>query len=57
MTQHEYVFVAISIVLGLAITRLLNASVSLIRAHRRVAFHWSTALWAFCIMLYVLQLW
>lgn len=57
MTQHEYVFVAISIVLGLGITRLLNAAVGLIRVHKKVVFHWSTALWAFCIMLYVLQLW
>ena len=57
MTQHEYVFVAISVVLGLGITRLLNAAVSLIRAHKRVIFHWATALWAFCIALYVLQLW
>ena len=57
MTQHEYVFVAISVVLGLGITRLLNSVVSLIRAHQRVVFHWATALWAFCIMLYVLQLW
>jgi len=57
MTQHEYVFVAISIVLGLGITRLLNSAVSLIRVHEKVSFHWSTALWSFCIMLYVLQLW
>lgn len=57
MTQHEYVFVAISVVLGLGITRLLNSVVSLIRAHEKVMFHWATALWAFCIMLYVLQLW
>jgi hypothetical protein len=57
MTQHEYVFIAISIVLGLSITRLLNSAASLIRAHERATFHWATALWAFCIMLYVLQLW
>lgn len=57
MTQHEYVFVAISIILGLAITRLLHTVGSLIRAHRRVSFHWSTAAWGLCVMCYSLQLW
>lgn len=57
MTQHEYVFVAISIILGLAITRLLNTVAMLIRAHRHVNFHWSSALWGVCVMTYTLQLW
>jgi len=57
MTQHEYVFVAISIILGLAITRLLHTGAMLIRAQRRVTFHWSTAVWGLCIMVYILQLW
>jgi hypothetical protein len=57
MTQHEYVFVAISVILGLAITRLLNSVAALIRAHKRVTFHWATALWGACIMLFILQLW
>jgi hypothetical protein len=57
MTQHEYVFVAISIILGLAITRLLHTVGLLIRAHRWVRFHWATALWGICVMTYALQLW
>ncbi len=57
MTQHEYVFVAISIILGLAITRLLHNVAMLVRAHREVSFHWSTALWGICVMTYSLQLW
>lgn len=57
MTQHEYVFVAISIILGLAITRLLHNVGLLIRAHREVSFHWSTAIWGLCVMTYSLQLW
>jgi hypothetical protein len=57
MTQHEYVFVAISIILGLAITRLLSSVAALIRAHKQVTFHWATALWAGSIMLFILQLW
>ena len=57
MTQHEYIFVAVSIILGLAITRLLHTVAMLIRAHREVTFHWSTALWGVCILAYTLQLW
>ena len=57
MTHHEYIFVAISIILGLAITRLLHTVGILIRAHRDVEFHWSTALWAVCVLTYCLQFW
>jgi hypothetical protein len=57
MTQHEYVFIAVSIILGLAITRLLSSVAGLIRAHRRVTFHWATALWGSSVMLFILQLW
>ncbi len=57
MTQHEYIFIAVSIILGLAITRLLHTMAMLTRAHTRVLFHWSSALWAFSIMLYILHLW
>ncbi|MFT4713230.1 MAG: hypothetical protein ACI8W1_001711 [Candidatus Azotimanducaceae bacterium] len=57
MTQHEYIFIAVSIILGLAITRLLHTMALLTRAYRRVIFDWSSALWAFSIMLYILQLW
>ena len=57
MTQHEYVFIAISIILGLALSRLLNAAAGLIRAHRRVTFHWATALWGMTILVFILQLW
>lgn len=57
MTQHEYVFVAISIILGLAITRLLGQVGGLIRAHERIRFHWASAVWAACIMIFILQMW
>ncbi|MDX1734878.1 MAG: hypothetical protein R3228_10940 [Halioglobus sp.] len=57
MTQHEYVFVAISIILGLAITRLLHNVATLIRAFSRVNFHPATAVWGLCVMIYCLQLW
>jgi hypothetical protein len=57
MSQHEYVFVAVSIILGLAITRMLHTVAILIRVHDRVIFHWATALWAVCVMAFVLQFW
>lgn len=57
MTQHEYIFVAISIVLGLAMARLLHNAAQLIRAKNRVTFHWATALWGSCVFIYILQLW
>ena len=28
-----------------------------IRAHERVIFHWSSAIWALCVLIYILQLW
>lgn len=57
MTQHEYIFVAVSIILGLAITRLLNSLTTLVRVHERVEFHWASILWSLNIMVYALQLW
>jgi len=57
LTQHEYIFIAVSIILGLAITRLLHNMAMITRAHNRVIFHWASALWAFSILLYILQLW
>ena len=57
MTQHEYVFVTISIILGLAITRLLGQAAGLLRAQRRIRFHWSTSLWALCVLVFILQMW
>ena len=57
MTQHEYIFIAISIVLGLAMARLLHSAALLVRAYNRVSFHWSTTLWGLCIFIYILQLW
>ena len=57
MTQHEYIFIAVSIILGLAITRLLHTMAMITRAHKQVIFHWSSLVWAFSIMLYILQLW
>lgn len=56
MTQHEYIFVSVSIVIGLAITRLLRVFGNLIRCHRQVKFHWSTVVWSLSVMTFTLQL-
>jgi len=57
MTQHEYIFVTVSIVIGLAITRLLHVVGDLIRYHSQVKFHWSTAVWGLSVLIFILQLW
>lgn len=57
MTQHEYIFIAVSIILGLAITRLLNTMATITRMHERVKFHWASILWSISILVYVLQFW
>jgi hypothetical protein len=57
MTQHEYIFIAVSIILGLAVTRFLQTVAIITRAHDKVIFHWASVIWACSIMLYVLQLW
>ena len=36
MTQHEYIFIAVSIILGLAITRLLNNAAMLLRGREHI---------------------
>lgn len=57
MTQHEYIFIAISVILGLAMSRLLNSAAGLVRARKRITFHWATAVWGGCVLIYILQLW
>jgi len=57
MTQHEYISIAIAIILGLAITRLMHTVALIVREHDRVVFHWSSAVWAFSVMIYILQFW
>jgi hypothetical protein len=57
MTQHEYIFVTVSIIIGLALTRLLHVVGDLIRYHEKVKFHWSTVIWGLSVMIFILQLW
>lgn len=39
MSQHEYIFIAVSIILGLALTRLLHTMGMIVRSHEQVVFH------------------
>ena len=57
MSQHEYIFVTVSIIIGLALTRLLHVVGDLIRYHEKVKFHWSTVIWGLSVMIFILQLW
>lgn len=57
MTQHEYIFVTVSIIIGLAITRLLHVVGDLIRYHVQVKYHWSTVIWGLSVLIFILQLW
>jgi hypothetical protein len=52
MTQHEYIFVTVSIVIGLAITRLLHLVGDLIRYHESVKFHWSSVIWGVSVLIF-----
>jgi hypothetical protein len=49
--------VALSIVLGLGITRLLGASVAVFRMRGHVAIDWLSLAWAGCVFVWQLQFW
>jgi hypothetical protein len=57
MSQHEYIFIAVSIILGLALTRLLHTMGMIVRSHERVVFHWAPITWALSVLVFILQLW
>ena len=57
MSQHEYIFIAVSIILGLALTRLLHTMGMIVRSHEQVVFHWAPITWALSVLVFILQLW
>jgi hypothetical protein len=57
MSVLELISVAISIIPGPGITRLLTSFTGLIRARRRVTVHWVPLVWAFAILLIQFQYW
>jgi hypothetical protein len=53
----RWISVALSIVLGLGITRLLSASVVVFRMRQAVAIDWVPLAWAACIFVWQVQFW
>ena len=57
MDAFEYLSVLISIVLGLALTRLLAEAARLIQVRRRVRVYWPVLVWMFSLLLILVQSW
>jgi len=57
MTASEFLSVALSFVIGLAVTYLLTSLLSLIRERRTCCPDWLPLLWAFYIFGYQVQYW
>ncbi len=57
MSTFEFVSVALSLVLGLGMTRLLLSAVYVFKARDRLVLNWTPALWALSIFLYQVQFW
>lgn len=57
MTVFEYVSVTISIILGLAMARLLSGVSQLIIARKRTDWHWIPIAWAMTLFFLILVLW
>lgn len=57
MSQFEIISLTLSLVLGLSISHMLWATASLIRARKRIQFHWLPFLWTACIFFHHVQFW
>lgn len=57
MTIFEFVSVAISIILGLGVARLLSGGLDLFRHRQTTRLHWVPVLWAFLIFWTQLEFW
>lgn len=57
MDSFQWITVTVSIVLGLGITGMLSAAVSLFRARGAIRMDWIPLVWAACIFLWQLQYW
>ena len=53
MSIFEFVTVAISIILGLAMARILTAGTDLFLHRKRVRLHWIPMVWATVLVLFV----
>lgn len=57
MTAFEYLSVLLSIILGLAITQVLQGYRSLLLARQSVRLHWPTIIWSVLVLLFACQSW
>lgn len=57
MTIFEFVSVAISIILGLGVAKLLSAGLDLFRHRQTTRLHWSPVIWALLIFWTQLEFW
>ena len=57
MTSFEFFTVALSLVLGLGLSRLLLGGIYVFRARRKEAPHWIPLLWALGLFLLQIQFW
>ena len=57
MNSFRWIAVALSMILGLGITRLLSAVVAVFRSRNHAQMDWIPLAWAGCIFLWQLQYW
>lgn len=57
MTSFEFFSVALSLVLGLGITRILLGGLGVFRARQRQNIHWIPVVWAVTVFVYQIQYW
>ena len=57
MSPFEFIFVAASLVLGLALAQILQAFVRLFRDRRLVGWDWLPLIWAVFLLLLQMQYW
>ena len=57
MDAFRWISVVLSMILGLAVTRLLSALVAVFRSRTRAQLDWVPLAWAGCIFLWQLQYW
>lgn len=57
MTPFEYLSVLLSIILGLAITQILQGYRALLLARHNVTRHWPALIWSVLILLFAAQSW
>lgn len=57
MTAFEYLSVLLSIILGLAITQVLQGYRGLLLSRREVVAHWPSLIWSGLVLLFATQAW